>query len=128
MRRGLYFVIALFWSALVAAQSVYFGDLRSNTSYSDGSGTPAEAYAMAKAAGLNFFAITQHNHRHAEDGAKSRKDGKLIATQPTLYGGTPSALIETANKFNNRGQFATLYGQEISMISSGNHMNAFQVG
>ena len=128
MRRVLIVATLLFWSALAAAQSVYFGNLHSHTSYSDGSGTPAEAYAMARAAGLDFFAITEHNHRHAEDGAKSRKDGKLIATNPQLYSGAPSSLIETANRLNKPGEFVTLYGQEISTISSGNHMNLFQVG
>jgi hypothetical protein len=118
----------LLWSALAAAQSVYFGNLHSHTSYSDGSGTPAEAYTMARAAGLDFFAITEHNHRHAEDGAGSRKDGKLIATNSQLYTGQPSSLIETANSLNTPGQFVTIYGQEVSTISSGNHMNIFQVG
>lgn len=128
MRRAFLLAAALFWSALAAAQSAYFGNLHSHTSYSDGSGTPAEAYAMARAAGLDFFAITEHNHRHAEDGAKSRKDGKLIATDPQLYSGKPSSLIETADRLNKPGEFVTLYGQEISTISSGNHMNLFQVG
>src|SRR4051812_8057402 len=98
MRRVI-FAIALLWSAALAAQSVYFGNLHSHTSYSDGSGTPAEAYAMARQEGLNFFAITEHNH-HAADGKGPRKDGKLIAVQPHLYAGTPTSLIETAERLN----------------------------
>jgi hypothetical protein len=128
MGRAFLLTAILLWPAPATAQSVYFGTLHSHTSYSDGSGTPAEAYAMAKGAGLDFFAITEHNHRRAEDGAKSRRDGKLIATNPLLYAGQPSSLIETANRLNQPGQFVTLYGQEISTISSGNHMNVFQVG
>ena len=128
MRRAICFAAALLWSAFGAAQSVYFGNLHSHTSYSDGSGTPAEAFAMARSQGLDFFAITEHNHRHAEDGAKSRKDGKLIALQPQLYSGTPSSLVETADRLDKPGTFVTIYGQEISTISSGNHMNAFQLG
>lgn len=40
---------------------LYFGDLHSHTTYSDAwYGTPAQAYAAAKAAGADFLAITDH--------------------------------------------------------------------
>lgn len=127
MRRVGLFFAALLWTAAALAQQVYFGNLHSHTSYSDGSGTPADAYAMAKANGLDFFAITEHNHS-AADGKGERKDGKLIATQPQLYRGMPTSLIETANRLNKPNQFVTIYGQEVSTISSGNHINVFQTG
>lgn len=57
----------------------YYGLLHAHTAYSDGSGTPEEAFEMAKEAGLDFFAITEHNHSKAESGAKDREDGLLIA-------------------------------------------------
>ncbi len=41
---------------------VYFGDLHNHTSYSDGSGTPAEALAAGKAAGFDFMAISDHSY------------------------------------------------------------------
>ena len=40
--------------------NLYFGDLHSHTSYSDGTGLPDDAYAMAKASGADFLAITDH--------------------------------------------------------------------
>lgn len=41
----------------------YFGDLHAHTSWSDGwEGTPADAYAAAKAAGADFMATTDHAH------------------------------------------------------------------
>jgi hypothetical protein len=41
----------------------YFGDLHAHTSYSDGwEGTPADAYAAAKAVGADFMATTDHAH------------------------------------------------------------------
>ena len=40
--------------------NIYFGDLHAHTGYSDGKGTPAEAFAEAKASGLDFFALTEH--------------------------------------------------------------------
>ncbi len=43
------------------AMQVYFGDLHSHSSYSDGQGTPAEAFATARASGIDFFALTEHD-------------------------------------------------------------------
>lgn len=39
---------------------LYFGDLHSHTDYSDGMGTPDQAYAAARAAGAHFLAVTDH--------------------------------------------------------------------
>ncbi|HEX8214354.1 MAG TPA: CehA/McbA family metallohydrolase, partial [Allosphingosinicella sp.] len=118
---------ASLWLGAAGAQSVYFGSLHSHTSYSDGSGTPAQAYRAARLAGLDFFAITEHNHPAAEQGAKERADGRLIATHPGLYSGRPASLRETADRLDVPGKFVTLYGQEFSTINSGNHVNVFQV-
>lgn len=128
MRKWLFGFIAVLvaGAAPVSAEKVFFGNLHSHTSYSDGSGTPDEAFAMAETAGLDFFAITEHNHKAAEDGAKDRKDGLLIATDPTLYNGKPNSVIASADRHNS-GTFVALYGQEFSTISSGNHMNVFDV-
>src|SRR5262245_14254422 len=69
--------------------NVYFGNLHSHTSYSDGSGTPEDAYRHARfEAHLDFLAITEHNHDKAEQGAAAdRRDGILIATNHDLYNG-----------------------------------------
>src|SRR5437773_6976888 len=103
-----------------AADLVFFGNLHSHTSYSDGSGTPTQAYTQARdTAKLDFLAITEHNHRLCESGASpDRADGVMIATSPELYTGpNNNALIPTAGRFNNDGQFVALYGQEFSSIS-----------
>lgn len=100
----------------------YFGNLHAHTSYSDGSGTPDEAYKRAQKH-LDFLAITEHNHEDAELGAKDRRDGLLIATDPDLY----EDLKASADRHNADGSFVTLWGQEFSTISKGNHSNAFQV-
>jgi hypothetical protein len=106
------------WSAQPAAQpqlSVFFGNLHSHTALSDGRGTPEEAYEHARdTAGLDFLALTEHNHKQAGD----------IAENTALYTGPGSlALIPTATRFIDNGAFIALYGQEFSTISSGNHMN-----
>lgn len=111
-------------AAQAQAQNVYFGNLHAHTRYSDGSGLPSEAFAMAKGAGLDFFAVTEHNHDKAELGAKDRTDGVLIATKHSLYDGADAASLKSAAaKASKDGVFVALYGQEYSTIGSGNHIN-----
>lgn len=53
------------WTFTTSAEppmQVYFGDLHNHTSYSDGSGTPAQALAAGKAAGFDFMAISDHSY------------------------------------------------------------------
>lgn len=111
---------------------VFFGNLHAHTSYSDGSGTPAMAYDHARLRGLDFLAITEHNHAQAEQGAKERRDGLLIARDPALYNGTPASgeasVVDAARTATRPGAFVALYGQEFSAISRGNHANVFEVG
>ncbi|MGA9349991.1 MAG: lamin tail domain-containing protein, partial [Anaerolineae bacterium] len=40
----------------------YFGCLHSHSTYSDGSGPPRYAYAVGRANGLHFLALTDHDH------------------------------------------------------------------
>lgn len=47
-------------ASLDGGMNIYLGDLHSHAGYSDGQGTPAEAYASARASGLDFFALTEH--------------------------------------------------------------------
>ncbi len=112
---GLIAVLCPIWPSAQPEVSVFFGNLHSHTALSDGSGTPAEAYEHARdVAGLDFLAITEHNHAQAGD----------IAGNHALYTGPGSlSLIPTANGFTEEGRFIALYGQEFSTIGSGNHMN-----
>lgn len=42
----------------------YWGDLHAHTTYSDGSGPPYYALALARAAGVHFQALTDHDWWH----------------------------------------------------------------
>lgn len=112
---------------------IFFGNLHAHTSYSDGSGTPSNAFAQARDQGrLDFLAVTEHNHNKAEQGigaGDARKDGIMIATQPALYNGADAAsLTSAARSFTVADKFVAIAGQEFSTISSGNHANVFDVG
>lgn len=99
---------------------VFFGNLHSHTSYSDGSATPADAFRHARdEAGLDFLAVTEHNHA----GAPSSIPGN-----PALYNGPQATSLKSAaGRFTEDGVFVALYGQEFSSIGSGNHANVFEI-
>jgi hypothetical protein len=113
------------------ALNVFFGNLHSHTAYSDGTGTPQQAYDHARTvAALDFLAITEHNHRNA--GSTGNDPLNLnLGLDHTLYNGPQAAsLISTANAVNTQfaNTFVALYGQEYSTNSDGNHVNVFDVG
>ena len=121
------------WDGMAADQTlkVYFGNLHSHTSYSDGSGKPTDAYKYARTR-VDFLAITEHNHKGAEKSLPNghpRKDGIMIAKDHSLYNGSASSsLISAAKKYNKDGEFVALYGQEFSTIEkSGNHVNVYEI-
>lgn len=107
-------------------ERVFFGNLHSHTSFSDGSGTPEEAFRFAREdsnAQLDFMALTEHNHAEALG-----PDNRGIGENAELYKGPRSdALIPVAQRMTQDGRFVALYGQEFSTISSGNHVNVFDV-
>ncbi len=108
-----------------AQETVFFGNLHSHTSYSDGQGTPREAFLYARdTAKIHFLALTEHNH------AEAVGDDRIgIATNPALYKGPGAeSLIQVARSLSQDGRFVSLYGQEFSTISSGNHVNVFDIG
>jgi hypothetical protein len=92
------------------ADQVFFENLHSHSSYSDGLGTPDEAYEHARDAQnakLDFMALTGHNHAEALS-----PDGVGIATQPALFKGSdPDSLISTARRLTEDGRFVALNGR-----------------
>lgn len=99
---------------------VFFGNLHSHTSFSDGRGTPQVAYPHARdVAGLDFLAITEHNHRV--------NVGPLGSNHALYNGPAATSLIRSAQQFNEDGRFVAIFGQEFSTIGSGNHANVFEV-
>lgn len=107
-------LLVAFASVARSEDQVYFGLLHGHTHFSDGSGTPEEAFTMAKEAGLDFMAITEHNHDQA-----AGQDGVFLT--PDLYG----TLIQTAREHSVPGEFLAIWGQEFSTISSSNHLQIF---
>jgi len=72
--------------------NLYRGPLHGHSRYSDGMGEPKTIYAKAKQEGLDFAAITDHNHPAARGGvkpddvrAKDQAGTPTVAEDPTLY-------------------------------------------
>ena len=82
---------------------VYYGDLHSHTGYSDGQGTPQQAYRTARDNGLDFLAITDHAEQLSSD------EWADILTQ--------------AQAATQEGQFVALRGFE--WTSNHGHLNIF---
>jgi len=84
--------------------NTYFGFLHSHTNYSDGEGTPAQAYQYARdVAGMDIFAITDH--------------GELISTWP--WNNEWNKIKAAANANYQPGSYVTLWGFEYSNFITG---------
>ncbi|CAK8723600.1 MAG: putative metal-dependent phosphoesterase TrpH, contains PHP domain [Candidatus Electronema aureum] len=91
----------------LASYNVYYGHLHNHSNVSDGSGTPAQAYAYARdTAGLDFFSLADH-------------DSGISSTEWTT-------IKNTANTYNSDGNFVALWGFEWS--SGGNYGHVTVIG
>ncbi|MGD8627823.1 MAG: T9SS type A sorting domain-containing protein [bacterium] len=102
----------LLLSGQTSAYNVYYGNMHSHTSYSDGTGTPSEAYAYARdSAQVDIQAITDHTH--------------------WLSSSEWTSLKSTADSYNQDGVFVALAGQEHGSLSTTRtgafgHMNFYE--
>ncbi len=95
--------INTFAQITIGGYNVYYGSLHNHTGYSDGEGTPAEAYQYARDYGqLDFFGLAEH--------------GELLTS--TEWNTVKSA----ANNANQNGVYTTFYGFEWSSFWSYGHV------
>lgn len=86
----------------------YFGNLHAHTSYSDGMGTPTEAYTQVSGpGGMDFFSTTEHGYYYQE-----------ITNIHLWY-----KSFEEADAFYIPGKFVSLVGYE--WTHSEGHMNGY---
>lgn len=108
------------------------GDFHSHTDYSDGTqGTPATAYAMAKAAGAGFYATTDHNYMIKDEewaatlqeaaAATTSSFVAIAASEYWVASGFGEVLIyNTTNDYlENQGKFQTGQGTQVSNAELG---------
>lgn len=94
------------------------GSAHAHTNLSDGTGTTLSNLQGAKDAGLNFYAVTEHNHLAARDGIKpgdprnaGQKNVPIIASNPEAYA---QQFVDAAKVTD--GQFIGLVGIEMGTI------------
>lgn len=98
--------------------NIYFGQLHSHTTNSDGIGTVADAFAYAsKVPGLDFLAVTDHSNSLEDTaGTASLENGSSSAKW--LYG------KEEAKKITS-SSFVGLYAYEMTWSNGTGHINTF---
>lgn len=116
--------------------TVYYGNLHSHTSHSDGGAPLAEckgaqepqtapfgpdaAYPYARDHGLDLLMVSEHNHMY--DGS----DGTNTQADPPAARALYQSGLETARAFNAaHPDFLALYGMEWGVINKGGHLNIF---
>ncbi len=65
----------------------FHGDIHNHTSYSDGSGTPQQAFAHGQACGLDFMAITDHSYAISDSEWEDTLAQAEAATQDGVFVG-----------------------------------------
>jgi hypothetical protein len=116
LMRAIVFLLLIFplWVLSQTPYQVYYGNLHSHTSQSDGEGTPAIAYQYARdSAGIDFLAVTDHLEQisssewsdvqyQADAGTQT---GNFVGISGWEYG---SPFYGHVNVFNNTQQITTL--------------------
>lgn len=112
---------------IVGIQKLYFGQLHSHTSASDGIGSPREAFAYAKEAPqIDFLAITDHSNYLDKSTALGKMDNDVIgelATGSTTV--TKWKDGKAAAKELTDGTFVGMYAYEMTWSGQYGHMNTF---
>jgi len=97
--------------------NIFFGQLHSHTSYSDGAGTIFEAYEHAKGVDtIDFLAVTDHSNSFDNAGSASLANGS-VSTEWTE--GHAAAEAATDN------DFVALFGYEMTWSNGLGHVNTF---
>ncbi len=123
------------WSFYIGADGIkhYFGQIHSHSNFSDGAGTPVDAfnYVIEKGA-VDFFALTDHSNYFDSADNLGTFDNENSGIQ--LNGKSKwKTYKEIIEGYNNRedlkGKFLALYGFEMTWTKSGidfGHMNTFE--
>ncbi|MCL2045670.1 MAG: CehA/McbA family metallohydrolase [Oscillospiraceae bacterium] len=111
--------------AASGGERVYFGQLHSHTTNSDGIGSLTEAYNYAKnVAGLDFFAITDHSNSFDETGASSDNPASIDLDTYNIASLKWQAGLDAAQAARTT-DFISVYGYEMTWSGGPGHMNTF---
>lgn len=111
MKNKLVWVLIIYWGIGICnlgfGYNIYWANLHSHTSFSDGEGQVEEAYQYARDSALiDVLAITDHTHYLTENGYQYQR--------------------RVANQFTVPGQFVALVGQEFGSLSAFGHFSILE--
>ena len=121
------------WSFTVgkANYQLYFGQLHSHTTYSDGSGTLESALdyvaALPESANVDFVAFTDHSNYFDKSGEANPEDALFDMTKATAYSQTTWATYkDTIAQFNqSQSNIVAIGGFEMTWSGGPGHINTF---
>ena len=121
------------WSFTVgkAQYALYFGQLHSHTTYSDGSGTLESALEyvanLPESANVDFVAFTDHSNYFDKSGAANPEDALYDMSVATPYSQeTWAKYKDTIAAFNkNNGNIIAIGGFEMTWSGGPGHINTF---
>lgn len=97
--------------------NLYFGQLHSHTSYSDGAGTCEDAFTHATGVdNLDFLAVTDHSNSFDNADAASLTDGSMSEEWKEGH--------ELADKYTTE-DFVSIFGYEMTWSNGLGHVNTF---
>ncbi len=97
--------------------NIYFGQMHSHTSYSDGAGTAQEAYEHGKAVdNLDFLSVTDHSNSFDNAESASILDGSVSEEWKEGH--------QLADTYSSE-DFVGLFGYEMTWSNGLGHMNTF---
>lgn len=107
-----------------AEYNLYFGQLHSHTSYSDGAGTAEDAYkyASTEAENVDFVSVTDHSNSFDNDTQATIKDGSVSSEWVEGH----KLAEQYTNDPNSENPFVALFGYEMTWSGGApGHMNTF---
>ena len=123
-------VTLTYTKAVTGGEKVYFGQIHSHTTNSDGSGSLTEAYNYAKnTAGLDFFAVTDHSNSFNEPASQNSDNPANINLDTYNIGNEKwqAGIAAAADVFED-GRFISFYGYEMTWSGGPGHINTFNTG
>jgi hypothetical protein len=115
-----------------ADYNLYFGQLHSHTTLSDGAGSVTDAFAHASAVpNLDFLAVTDHSNSFESGSYTASIDVSAMSNLAWATGKTAAAAITSSGIANSdnltdpASTFLGIYGYEMTWSDGCGHMNTF---
>lgn len=116
----------------IADYNIYFGQLHSHTTLSDGAGSVTDAFAHASAVpNLDFLAVTDHSNSFESGSYTASIDTSAMSNIDWSTGKTAAAAITASGIANSdnltdpASTFLGIYGYEMTWSDGCGHMNTF---